>query len=62
MSNKTTYLVWKGEIIDECDTRQEAVQLQCEYNMAYGAQDVRTTTKPTKQLLIEWNADAFKNS
>jgi hypothetical protein len=29
-------LVWKGEEIDEFDTREEAKAMQVEYNLAYG--------------------------
>ena len=29
-------LVWKGEEIDEFETRKEAKAMQVEYNMAYG--------------------------
>lgn len=29
-------LFWKGEEIDEFDTRAEAEAMQAEYNMAYG--------------------------
>lgn len=29
-------LIWKGEEIDTADTRQEAIYLQREYQIAYG--------------------------
>ena len=32
----TYYLKWKGEIIDEFDTKEEALKMQTEYNIAYG--------------------------
>ena len=29
-------IIWKGEEIDEADSRKEALYLQREYNLAYG--------------------------
>ena len=29
-------LIWKGEVIDSFDNRNEAEQMQTEYNLAYG--------------------------
>ena len=29
-------LVWKGEVIDEFDTRDEAEAMRAEYNLAFG--------------------------
>ena len=32
----TYILIWRGEEIDEFDTRDEAIKMAAEYRMAYG--------------------------
>lgn len=29
-------IIWQGEIVDETDTRKDAIYLRNEYNLAYG--------------------------
>jgi hypothetical protein len=38
-------LIWNGEEIDSADTRQEAIYLQKEYEIAYGGIVTIKTTK-----------------
>lgn len=49
------YLIWKNEIVDDTDDKENAEYLRTEYTMAYQDGIVSITKRPTKRQLSDWN-------
>lgn len=51
------YLVWKNEIVEECNSRDEAEKMQIEYNMAYrGGVSICLPDEVAPTQLENWNS------